>query len=336
MAPGQQQRRSSIDKSGAIAIRNLWVAVGIVAGIAILYGVGLFAWGLMLGPFGSWKSYDEDLPHGGEVRYSYRFRRSGWGSIEIQVVWTTPGGVIRSFPRVQQHEVKWEAEFRARPDGKAVWMVSYLLPSDMPEKRFLGPPGTPLLQWALDLETGAFFHQQHNEYRDTEGKWVPWPPQCPDWATVDGGEPLGRWLVFGPPRGIGPPLVYLHWAPRIEATRVRVKSSVPGEDAGVVIESGDSVYRRALIAVWWGWARVALVDYANPEKPRVCASLDYERREFIDEGLFVWHYGEEPDDPITRSSEPAESYPAWAKIDTWDFIIREYAGNDVPAARVAE
>ncbi len=69
---------------------------------------------------------------------------------------------------------------------------------------------------------------------------------------------------------------------------------------------------------------IMFVDYSSPEKPQAYATLDCKRREFIDENLFVWSYGEKADQPIRKSSKPVESYPDWATPELGYAIARPH------------
>lgn len=281
-----------------------------------IIGCGLLWWS-MVRP-SPWTPYELALPHGGGLIYRWR-AIGGFGpgsEEEFELLWRTPQSNRHRFYggwAFPQQDV----EFRTRKDGQAIWAITY---SDAHGDYEEGE-----VTFSLDLATGKFVARDGRSA--SPGASMRWQrrdawtgEQMPDWATLQGGKPVARWLyVYKAPVSI-----MFHWSPRFTGTTL-VKKQLPGRCWALVVESSNLIYCTAEVRQpYWH----AIVDYSGG-KPQVRATFDFDRNEFIDENMNVWQFGRAFGDPIVRLPKPAEAYPEWAKLSDDDFIVaRKYARDN--------
>lgn len=311
----------------------------IFAGVAVL---GAFvAWrfalmtfiALMLCPVaGPWQSYHVSLP--GSADITYNIRSLGRGEADTWFVWRSPRGTEHSyFVARYSGYPREDVEFRLAEGGQALLVVGHVQPRyghlDL-------SAGEPVIEGALDFRTAKFWDVHGGVHHAGEDRKMSGTIESfPDWARLAYGEPIARWMGVCYSQACRCP-VYVHWSPQFKSTFLHAKRLVNGEPYSVVIESGNPIYRLAELRSVYP-CQILFVDYSLPHKPRVCATLDCSKGEFIDENRVLWRYTEQPQDTITRLPKVLESYPEWATPRAGEVVARPHSANRyLPRARESE
>jgi len=249
-------------------------------------------------PPGPWAPYYVELPDGGRLTYQRRehgFMGHGAG-YEVQVIWITPHGDRHSFQCRKQRVPLEDIEFRLREDGQAAWLVVW---------NKYARDGGPYVRCSLDFATGKFVLtdwqgspsiiafagdslQDLRKGGQTQDQ--------PEWASLDGGKPLARWLYI--PWQYQYPVI-LHWCPQLASTVVR-KQQLDEKNYAIVVESPDPIYRYGEL----DQPGLKIVEYSQTGEPKRRAFFG--DGQFVDENGTVWEVGGGLQSPVTKSAIPAE------------------------------
>ena len=256
----------------------MWVGLCLAAGLC-LCAIGLLAWWWQSSRLGTvttpWLPYEVALPDGGKLSYRSQTHHVAYGfptpaDHTAHLTWTTADGTRQPF-LVGSVGPEPDLEVRLRKDGQAAWLAAY------------GHGKPPRVHCCLDFTTGRFQDGLGGVLhvgQALEDQHMRVIEDLPEWAVVDAGRPLARWLRFY----VGDVSLVLHWSPDVTETVLREERLSRGRTV-LVVESPSEVWRHG--EVRHNSRQVVVVDRSTSGQSRVRATLDLERGEFIDERLVV-------------------------------------------------